>query len=162
MRRYLNRFALLVAGIESNLPGLWYPKLPLLRGGFASNFDHCPFDISLYHPPDALGVLSQRATLVGLIIQSGKPTIATEPNKNSTRWVLFFVWLRGQESNLRPPGYEGFQRKFRKISKSSHTSLFPLNYNTFRTFLKSFPLLIRPVSTTSHRGQIGVKIYDVR
>jgi len=60
---------------------------------------------SLYHPPDALGVLSQRATLVGLITKSGKPTLATKANKNSTRWVLFFVWLRGQESNLRPPGY---------------------------------------------------------
>ena len=44
-----------LAGIDLNLLGLWYPKLPLCRTA-TRNFDHCPFDISLFPSPTALDI----------------------------------------------------------------------------------------------------------
>ena len=40
-------------------------------------------------------MLSQRATLVGLITKRGKPTLATEPNKNSTLLGAVFCLVAG-------------------------------------------------------------------
>ncbi|MBR5286765.1 MAG: hypothetical protein IKU30_07715 [Clostridia bacterium] len=56
---------------------------------------------SLSHSPNALGVLSQRATLVGLITKRGKPRLATRSKtKTAPFWVLFSFWLRRQDLNL--------------------------------------------------------------
>ena len=54
-------------------------------------------------------VLSQRAPLVGLITR--RTRAQSHPRrrmkKTPVRWTgVFFMWLRGKDSNQRPPGYE--------------------------------------------------------
>ena len=67
------------------LAALRYPKKSIVPAAHLIFSTAAESTSSLYHSPNALGVLSQRATLVGLITQSGKPTLATKANKNSTQ-----------------------------------------------------------------------------
>lgn len=46
------------------------------------------------------------ATIVGYAAESQNQALRHEPKKKDYLTVILFLWLRGQDSNLRPRGYE--------------------------------------------------------
>ena len=69
---------------DLNLLGLWYPKLPLCRTA-TRNFDHCPFDISLFPSPTALDIKASYSPFGLITLRSQRKNLPRDQSKKDTK-----------------------------------------------------------------------------